>query len=210
MARRTRLALLAAASAAVACSSSPASRPLAPEGALAARGEPFRSTERAGVDPAFREHVAELSRQVRYLEAFEGAAADMAIRRALLTLAAALDSVPFARDRVDDIAAETIVGSEARMAIGMPSEAAYLRTAHTALASASGLLLHLARGPYREAPRVLGRAVLLRSAVDELGETTGLAEGRPRIVQALRLADRVLVAMVEALERGDVPRPGAP
>jgi len=144
----------------------------------------------------FQSAVTSLREQVELLRVSPGPPGDQGVRRAVATLADAIEDVPDARgvDVVD--AARTMredfpddIGGGQRNA---PHAAAQARRA---LETAAGALSLLAGGPYAGVRGLATRVRALRQATDAIAPDERIDDQRPRVVEALARAVDAVAAL---------------
>ena len=194
-------------SAVAACSPSDRSRPQAPlhqrsyfESSVSAEPEGVVSVE---FDAAIRAYRTEL----RGLPS--RGAEDVEIRKMLRLLTVAIERVPGAGD-VDVGRTSAIVrGTRVRALTGHEvmqsgSDAAPMRGVEHSLAAVSETFTALARGPYRNSHGLLAEVYAFDEAARRTHDSAGEAACRHAAVEALRRAERVLLALQQAASRGEL------
>ena len=190
-------ALVLAGSSLVACSAGP-SRARPPSRTPYFESKVAEEPPEPVVSPEFDAAIRDYRRGLEGLPS--RGAEDVEIRKTLRLLALALERVPAPGD-VDVTRTSAVVrGSRAR---GL-TRAAPIRGTEDSLVAVSETFTALARGPYRSSPGLLSEVYAFDEAARRASGASTEGACRCAAVEALRRAEKVLLALRQAASRGEV------
>ncbi|HXX70041.1 MAG TPA: hypothetical protein VEK07_22870 [Polyangiaceae bacterium] len=165
-------------------------KPAAPAGSVAERSA-GPSTAAAALP--FQAAASSFREQVQLLEIAPATYGVESVRRAVATLADALESVPFAQD-VDVVDAARTMREELPDDVGGGQADAATASLHVrrALQTAAGALYLLAHGPYASALHFTDGAEQFEKTAGEIAPNDTVPDQRRRVIAALRTATDVL------------------